>query len=90
MYKRRRLRSAGRFFLTLLLNLLFHLRRSIPAWVLLALHYLLDWRILWFWLALGVWVAAEAVYMLLFSWAVRSGNEPDPERPNRNPYSKKE
>lgn len=85
----RRLKSAGHFLLTLLLNLLLHLRRSIPAWILLALHFLLDWRLLWFWLALGIWVAAEIVTMLLLSWAARCGNEPDPDRPNRNPYSRK-
>lgn len=85
----RLLRNAGHFLLTLLLNLLLNLRRSIPAWILLALHFLLDWRLLWFWLALGAWVAAEAVHMLLLSWAARCGNESDPDRPNRNPYSKK-
>ena len=75
------------FFLTLLINLLFSLEGLVPAILLAALHVLLDWPFWLVWAALGLWVLAVCVRMWVFGWLRSAGNEPTPDRPNKNPYS---
>ena len=83
----RRTKRAGNFFLVLLFNMLLNIDRSVPAWILLILHYVLGWSILWFWLALGLWLLGILLWMGFMSFASNSSNE-KPYRENKNPYSK--
>lgn len=77
----------GGFWLCLLMNLLFDLEWSIPAWLLLILRFVLGWPI---WLFVGA-LAAFFVGVLLktafLSWAASVGNIPDAHKENLNPYS---
>ena len=59
---------------------------TIPAWILLAMYFLFGWSILWFWLALGIWVLDIIIWMGIIGWA-SSVSKPDPPKENKNPYS---
>lgn len=76
----------GNFFITFLFNLLINLHWSLPAWVLLVLHYTSDWRILWFWIAIGVWLLSIFLWMGFIKFAANSSAEKQ-YRENKNPYS---
>jgi hypothetical protein len=82
----RKIRLDGSFFLSLLINMVLNLEGTIPAWILLILHFLCDWSILWFWMALGIWLFCLILGMLLIRFASRCGT-PDPPKENKNPYS---
>lgn len=82
----RRTKRTGSFWLCLLINILLNLDGTIPAWILLGLHFWLDISILWFWLALGLWLLGILLWMKLMGWASRC-SEPTPHRENKNPYS---
>jgi len=86
----RRTKRRGSFLLCLLINLLLNLEWSIPAWVLLALHIWLDISIWWFVGAVGLWMVSILTGMWLMGWAASCGNEKDPPKENKNPYSKKQ
>lgn len=79
-------KRAGNFFLVLLFNMLLNIEWTIPAWILLALHFWLDWSILWFWIALGVWLLDILLWMHFMKLASRCA-EDKPYRENKNPYS---
>lgn len=79
-------KRAGNFFLVLLFNMLLNIEWTIPAWILLALHYLCDWNIIWFWVALGVWLLNILLWMSFIGYASNCGSE-KPHRENKNPYS---
>jgi len=79
-------REHRNMLLCLLLNLMFNLDGTIPAWILLALHILLDISVLWFWLALFAWFLLIVLRMLLFMWVNRCAT-PDRPKENKNPYS---
>ena len=66
--------------------MLLNLEGTIPAWILLALHFLRGWSLLWFGLALALWVIYLIVWMRIVGWAGRCG-KPDPPKENKNPYS---
>lgn len=87
----RKLRVDGSFWLALGINMLFHLEGTIPAWILLILHFIFGLSIKWFWIALGVWIALLLLSMLIWGkitgWAAKCGNTPDPPKKNINPYS---
>lgn len=85
----RRTRHSGGFFVCLLINLLFNADGAIPAAVLLVLHFVLDWSILWAVGALCIWIALIVIQMLVIGWARRCGDTPDPPKENKNPYSAK-
>lgn len=85
----KRIRKSGNFWLCFLINLLLNFELTIPAWFLLGMHFLLGWSIWWFWLALVLWPAVILIRMELFSWLVALGNQPDPPKENKNPYSVK-
>ena len=59
---------------------------TIPAWIFLALHFLRGWSLLWFGLALALWVIYLIVWMRIVGWA-GSCSKPDPPKENKNPYS---
>lgn len=85
----KKMKDSGNFFLCLFVNMLLNWEWSIPAWILLVLHFVLDWSILWFWLALALWLFGILFWMRVMGWATRCGNIPDPEKENKNPYSVK-
>lgn len=82
----RRTRRTGSFWLCLLLNMLLNLEWTIPAWILLALHFLLDWSVWWFILAIGLWFLWHLLTTALLGWLHRCAT-PDPPKENKNPYS---
>jgi hypothetical protein len=79
----------GGFFLCILWYLLIYLPGSIPAWVLLVLHYTIGLNIAWFWVALGVWLLAVLLRVLLVIFARYGGEHRMPSPENKNPYSNK-
>lgn len=85
----RRTNRSGSFWLCLLLNMLLNLEWTIPAWILLALHFLFGWSIWWFVLALGLWVLNILLWMKLIGWAGACSREKDLPKENKNPYSVK-
>ena len=81
------LRNSGNFILALLFNMILNLEWTIPAWILLACHFFFGWKILWFWLALGIWLLNILLWMDIMGWASRCGSEKDTPKENKNPYS---
>lgn len=75
------------FFACLLINMLLNLEGTIPAWILLACHYIFQIPLWPFWVALGIWVLGLILWMYFIGWAAACGNEPTKNRPNKNPYS---
>ncbi len=76
------------YMITLFINLLFHFKWSIPAWILLILHLVYDWSIYWFLLAFSLWILNSMFWMAFIGWANKCSSIKD-ERVNKNPYSKK-
>ena len=76
-----------RFIGCFLLNLLFTFWCSVPAWVLLVLHYVIGIRIMWFWIALGAWIGGVLLYMLIIGVISHFGTGEERENENVNPYS---
>ena len=85
----RRTRRSGSFLLCLLINLLLDLRWSIPAWILLALHFWLEISVWWFIGGLAFWILRNLLGMWFVGWAAACGRIPDPPKENKNPYSAK-
>ena len=85
----RRAKHRGSFLLCLLINLLLNPEWSIPAWVLLGLHFWLGISIWWFAGGLGLWILVVLAGMWLMGWAIDSGKQKDPPKENKNPYSVK-
>ncbi len=81
-------KHSGGFLLGLLFNMALNIRWTIPAWILLAMHFIFGWSIWWFWLALGIWFLDILVWMCIFGWANRCAT-PDFPKENKNPYSAK-
>ena len=77
----------GGFFTAWLINLIFNLEWTIPAWIALALYFFLDISILWFVGAIALWIAGVGIKTAVLSWLIREGNRPDPPKENKNPYS---
>ena len=64
------------FFISLVINMLLNLSWSIPACILLGCHFVFGLSLLWFWIALGVWIAFIVFKMILMRWII--GNDYDP------------
>lgn len=77
------------FFLCLLINLVFRFEYLILAGILIALHFILSFPMWPVYVCLGLWLVHALIITIVFSMANRIGNEPSPERENKNPYSKK-
>ena len=77
------LRSVLFFFL----NLLFHWRWSIPAWILLICHFAFGISIWWFVGAIILFVVCVELYALLIGGMIRLGNADEAPKQNKNPYS---
>lgn len=82
-----RIGALGSFFITLLWNLLMKFGWSIPAWILLAAHYLFGLPLWLFWLALGIWLGYVLLLTILIAWGNYCSGEPAESGPNKNPYS---
>ena len=85
----RQTKISGSFLLCLLINLLLNMEWSIPAWILLALHFLLDISVWWFIGGLVFWILCILSGMWIMGWAARCSREKDPPKENKNPYSAK-
>lgn len=85
----RKTNRSGSFLLCLLINLLLNLEWSIPAWILLALHFWLNISFWWFAGGLAFWILSVVTGMWIMGWARSCGNEKDPPKENKNPYSVK-
>ena len=85
----RRTTRRGSFLLCLFFNLLLNLEGSVPALILVAIHLWLGISIWWAVGAFVLWILGIAIGMWLMGWAVDCGNEKDPPKENKNPYSKK-
>ena len=83
-------KSSSGTILTLMISLVLNLLWSIPAWVLLILHFAIGLSIVWFWVALGIWALLIVVSSLLIRFAHKYSNMPELERENLNPYSHKD
>ena len=86
----RRTTRRGSFLLCLFFNLLLNLEGSVPALILVAMHLWLGISIWWAVGAFVLWILGIVVGMWLMGWAVDCGNEKDPPKENKNPYSKKQ
>ena len=83
----RKTKRSGSFALCLLFNMLLNAEGLIPAVVLLILHFVFKWSILWSGLAAGLWIVWLILWMLFMGFAAKSSNTPDPPKENKNPYS---
>lgn len=77
------------FFLLLFWHVLLYAAWSIPAWILLILHFAVRLPLAWFWLALGVWAVALLLRTLLIVWTRYCVRHRTPIPGNKNPYSQK-
>ena len=77
------------FFLCLFWHMMLYALWTIPAWILLALHFLAGLPIAWFWLALSVWAAVLLLRTLLIMWTRYCVRHHTPVPGNKNPYSQK-
>lgn len=83
----RQTKRSTTFLMTLLINCMLNFEWSIPAWILLALHYWKHISIKWFIGALALWIVWNLIWMLIIWWANKSST-PDEPKENKNPYSK--
>lgn len=82
-------RTDGGFWLCFLMNLIFSLEWSIPAWLLLIMHFVLNWSLWLFVGALGVFIIGVFAKTAVLCWAASAGSVPDKPKKNLNPYSAK-
>ncbi len=75
------------FFLLLFWHMALYAVWTVPAWILLVLHYAVGIPILWFWFALGVWALVLLLRALLIIWTRYCVRHRTPVPPNKNPYS---
>lgn len=77
------------FFLCFLMNLILHFWWGAAALILLILHFWL--QIPWFfsWAASVIWGVQSLVLTAIAYWVNQSGQERNPVRENKNPYSAK-
>lgn len=82
-------RFRGGFLFCLIINMGLNIMYSVPAWLLLGLHFLIGIPIWLFWVALSVWILGIIIRMIIIRWACKCGDTPDPPKENKNPYSNK-
>lgn len=80
------MKRIGEFFACLFFNMLLSFKWTVPAWTLLAMHFIFSWPIIWFFIALSLWVVGIILWMSIMGWAV-SCSKPDKPKENKNPYS---
>jgi hypothetical protein len=52
----RKTKKSTSFILCLIINIILNFEWSIPSWVLLICHLIFDISIVWFFIALAVWI----------------------------------
>ena len=82
-------KTGGGFWLCFLMNLIFDLEWSIPAWLLLIMYFVLSWPIWLFAMALGGFIIGILTKTAFLCWAASAGSIPDKPKKNLNPYSAK-
>lgn len=86
----RRTHRKGNFFTVLLLNILLNLDGSIPAIILLILHFTVSFPLWPVFLAAGLWLGGIILHMLIFGWFFSQDSDlPQKSQRVNNPYSKK-
>lgn len=83
----RKVSRTGNFFICLIFNMLMNFEWSIPAWILLVLHFIFDISIWWFVGALALWIIGILLWMSVIGWARSCATEISPDKENKNPYS---
>ena len=83
----RKTKRGGSFLLCLLINLLLNLEWSIPAWIALALHFLMGISVWWFLGGIALWILRILLGMWIMGWAAACAREKDLPKENKNPYS---
>lgn len=78
--------SSG-FGMSLLWTFLLNLSWSIPAWILLILHFYRGWPIIWFWIALAAWLTIILIASIGLKFVHKCSTAEKPFRENKNPYS---
>ena len=86
---KRKPKTDSGFLMAVIINLIFDLEWTIPAWILLAAHFIFKISLWWFVGALGFWIVSAIVRTAVLTWLVKAGNTPDPPKENKNPYSSK-
>ena len=82
-------KRGGSFLLCLLINMVLNPEWSIPAWIAWAMHWGLNISIGWFIGGLVAWIVFVWVKTWITGWLIACGNEKDPPKENKNPYSAK-
>lgn len=82
-------KDRGGFFLCVLWNAILYFLWTIPAWILLVLHFTIGLPLVWFWAALGAWVLVIVLRTLLVMFARYGSAHRIPVPENKNPYSVK-
>jgi len=82
-----RIRRNKGFLISIVINMVFNLEGTIPAWVLLGLHFWIDISIMWFLLALFIWLFVIILRTAVLCWVSKQSNALRPRTNNRNPYS---
>ena len=82
----RKVSAGGSFILCFIINVILTFWWSVPAWILLALHFILGISVWWFVGAVAVWFIRILIGMTLIGWASRCSS-PDAPKENKNPYS---
>lgn len=79
-------RHSSGFLISFIINLVLNFEVAIVAIALLVLHFVMDLPIIFFFIALGIWIIPNLVITLLLF--VLAGMDTTPEyRENKNPYS---
>jgi len=71
----RRAKRGGSLILSLLINIILNAELSLPAWLLLILHFAIGFPIMWFWIALAAWIVIVVVWSLLFGAVINTDTE---------------
>lgn len=85
----RKTKRTGNFLVCLLFNMFLNFEWSIPAWVLLILHFWVGLPLICFWIAFAAWIIIMLSWMSIIGWASDCSSQPDPPKENKNPYSNK-
>lgn len=84
-----RVRRRSVFLTTYLINLALNFEWSVPAWILLVLHFKLGLPWWPFWTALALWLVVILVRSVFVYWVYSQPSNPSPPKKNVNPYSQK-
>ncbi|MBR6801158.1 MAG: hypothetical protein IKM61_05370 [Eubacteriaceae bacterium] len=84
----RRTNEEGSFISRLVKNLGLNMMWSVPGWLFLLMHFMGEWPLGLSITSFGLWILAVMVDMKGFSFEGFRIVRKDPEKENKNPYSK--